>query len=196
MRLSRFLAGLDQELQIKCYERGVKTFKEAFQVATQAERARTAAKLVQPVSCSFKVLPFVDVSAIFKAFIRHVWHHESGLWTYVCSSPEVIIHHIDSHTTQTLYPGLHFPSTIPSAWTFAGVYRLPLLSNPMDFVCWSLTHAWPINTLCPASFMSVCCVLTHACFWPCSWIKPCRWIRCFLCSLCTECNRTCSFNLT
>ncbi len=49
MRLSRFLAGLDQELQIKCHERGVKTFKEAFQVATQAERARTAAKLIQPV---------------------------------------------------------------------------------------------------------------------------------------------------
>ncbi len=54
MRLSRFLAGLDQELQIKCHERGVKTFKEAFQVATQAERARTAAKLIQPVSSSMR----------------------------------------------------------------------------------------------------------------------------------------------
>lgn len=54
MKLSRFLAGLDQELQIKCHERGVKTFKDAFQVATQAERARTAAKLVQPVSSTVR----------------------------------------------------------------------------------------------------------------------------------------------
>ena len=36
----RFLAGLDQELQIKCHERGVKTFKEAFDIATPMERAR------------------------------------------------------------------------------------------------------------------------------------------------------------
>lgn len=50
MKMSRFLAGLDQELQIKCHERGVKTFKEAFEVATQAERARQAARLVMPMS--------------------------------------------------------------------------------------------------------------------------------------------------
>lgn len=51
MKLTRFLAGLDQGLQIKCHERGVKTFEEAFQVATQAERARQAAKLVPPTPC-------------------------------------------------------------------------------------------------------------------------------------------------
>ncbi|KAL1249389.1 hypothetical protein QQF64_020394 [Cirrhinus molitorella] len=59
MKLSRFLAGLDQELQIKCHEWGVKTFKEAFQVATQAERARQAARLVQPVSSAVR-----DYSAV------------------------------------------------------------------------------------------------------------------------------------
>lgn len=48
MKLTRFLAGLDQELQIKCHERGVKTFQEAFDIATQAERARQAAKLLPP----------------------------------------------------------------------------------------------------------------------------------------------------
>lgn len=36
---------------MKCHERGVKTFEEAFQVATQAERARQAAKLVPPTPC-------------------------------------------------------------------------------------------------------------------------------------------------
>lgn len=51
MKLTRFLAGLDQGLQMKCHERGVKTFEEAFQVATQAERARQAAKLVPPTPC-------------------------------------------------------------------------------------------------------------------------------------------------
>lgn len=50
MKMSRFIAGLDQELQVKCHERGVKTFTEAFQVASQAERARQAARLVMPVS--------------------------------------------------------------------------------------------------------------------------------------------------
>ncbi len=32
----------------------MKTFEDAFQVATQAERARTAAKLVQPVSSTVR----------------------------------------------------------------------------------------------------------------------------------------------
>lgn len=50
MKLTRFLAGLDQELQIKCHERGVKTFKEAFDIASQAERARKAAKLLPPTA--------------------------------------------------------------------------------------------------------------------------------------------------
>ena len=50
MKLISFLAGLDQELQIKCHERGVKTFKEAFDIATQAERARQAAKLMPPTT--------------------------------------------------------------------------------------------------------------------------------------------------
>lgn len=54
MRLSRFLAGLDQDIQIKCHERGVKTFKDAFQVTTQGERARQAVKLVQPVSSAVR----------------------------------------------------------------------------------------------------------------------------------------------
>lgn len=49
MKLSRFVAGLDQELQIKCHERGVKTLKEALEIATQAERARQAAKLTMPL---------------------------------------------------------------------------------------------------------------------------------------------------
>ncbi len=54
MKLSRFLVGLDQELQIKCHKRGVKTFKDAYQVTTQAEEAHTAAKLVQPVSSTVR----------------------------------------------------------------------------------------------------------------------------------------------
>lgn len=52
MTPTRFLAGLDQQLQIKCHERGVKTFKEAFDIATQAEHARQAAKLLPPNPCS------------------------------------------------------------------------------------------------------------------------------------------------
>lgn len=48
MTLTRFLAGLDQDLQIKCHERGVKTFKEALAIATQAEHARQAVKLLPP----------------------------------------------------------------------------------------------------------------------------------------------------
>ncbi len=50
MKMSRFIAGLDQELQVKCHERGVKTFTEAFEVASQAERAGQAAKLMMPAS--------------------------------------------------------------------------------------------------------------------------------------------------
>lgn len=50
MKMSRFIAGLDQELQVKCHERGVKGFTEAFEVASQAERARQAAKLMMPAS--------------------------------------------------------------------------------------------------------------------------------------------------
>lgn len=50
MKMSRFIAGLDQELQVKCHERGVKTLTEAFEVASQAERARQAAKLMMPAS--------------------------------------------------------------------------------------------------------------------------------------------------
>lgn len=49
MKMSRFIAGLDQELQVKCHESEVKTFTEAFEVASQAERARQAARLVMPV---------------------------------------------------------------------------------------------------------------------------------------------------
>lgn len=33
MKMSRFIAGLVQELQVKCHERGVKTLTEAFEVA-------------------------------------------------------------------------------------------------------------------------------------------------------------------
>ncbi|XP_040885326.1 janus kinase and microtubule-interacting protein 3 isoform X3 [Toxotes jaculatrix] len=44
MKMSRFFAGLNQELHVKYHERGVKTFKEAFEVASQA------ARLVMPVS--------------------------------------------------------------------------------------------------------------------------------------------------
>ncbi len=50
MKMSCFIAGLDQELQVKCHERGVKTFTEAFEVASQAERAGQAAKLMMPAS--------------------------------------------------------------------------------------------------------------------------------------------------
>ncbi len=49
MTMPRFIAGLDQELQVKFDERGVKTFTDAFNVAYQAERARQAARLVMPV---------------------------------------------------------------------------------------------------------------------------------------------------
>lgn len=47
--MSRFIAGLDQELQIKCHERGMKTFQEAFEVAARAERALQAARLMSPL---------------------------------------------------------------------------------------------------------------------------------------------------
>lgn len=50
MKTSRFIAGLDQEFQVKCHERGVKTFIEAFEIASQAEQARQAAKLTMPAS--------------------------------------------------------------------------------------------------------------------------------------------------
>lgn len=50
MKMFCFIAVLDQELQVKCHERGVKTFIEAFEIASQAERARQAAKLTMPAS--------------------------------------------------------------------------------------------------------------------------------------------------
>lgn len=54
MKMSRFIAGLDQELQVKCHERGVKTFTEACEVASQA------ARLVMPVSPANVTLGDVD----------------------------------------------------------------------------------------------------------------------------------------
>lgn len=63
MKMSRFLAGLDQELQIKCHERGVKTFQEAVEIATQAERARQAAKLVTPFP-STSIAPAQSVNTV------------------------------------------------------------------------------------------------------------------------------------
>lgn len=44
MKLTCILAGLDQEL----HGREVKTFQKAFEIATQVERARQAAKLLPP----------------------------------------------------------------------------------------------------------------------------------------------------
>lgn len=50
MKMSCFVAGLDQELQVKCHEGGVKTFTEAFEVASQAEWAHQVAKLMMPAT--------------------------------------------------------------------------------------------------------------------------------------------------
>ena len=48
--MSCFIAGLDQELQVKCHEIGVQTFNQAFEVTCQAEHTHQAARLVMPVS--------------------------------------------------------------------------------------------------------------------------------------------------
>lgn len=42
----RFIAGLDTDLQSKCFEFGVKTMSEALQIASQCERAKNALKVI------------------------------------------------------------------------------------------------------------------------------------------------------
>lgn len=76
MKLTRFLAGLDQGLQIKCHERGVKTFEEAFQVATQAERARQAAPTPCPsissVTTAAQSVNTIDNDASLRKIVLHL----------------------------------------------------------------------------------------------------------------------------
>lgn len=123
MRLSRFLAGLDQDLQIKCHERGVKTFKDAFQVATQAERARQAARLVQPVSSAVRdsstaqtVNVISDTDTLFlKQAVVDLTNTVKDLSKDV-SALKLQLHDQRSRSRQTPSPHRRSPTTYAMAW--------------------------------------------------------------------------------
>lgn len=124
MKLSRFLAGLDQELQIKCHERGVKTFKEAFQVATQAERARQAARLVQPVpfavrdnSAAQTVNVISDTDTLFlKQAVVDLTNTVKDLSKDV-SALKLQLHDEHSRSRQTTSPHRRSPTRYAMAWS-------------------------------------------------------------------------------